>query len=67
MAREGLARMGLTDVQSAAAITRQMVGQAYLLASTDLFRLSAWLCLALIILVWFTRRADPPQGPIAAD
>jgi DHA2 family multidrug resistance protein len=67
MAREGLARMGLTDVQAAAVITRQMVGQAYLLASTDLFRLSSWLCLALIVLVWFTRRPDPPKGPIAAD
>ena len=31
----------------AAAVTRQLVQQAYLLASTDLFRLSAWLSAAL--------------------
>jgi len=67
LARDGLARLGLTDVQAAGAVTRQMVGQAYLLASTDLFRLSAWLCLVLVAIVWFTRRASPPAGPIAAD
>ena len=67
MAQGALTRMGLTDVQAAGAITRQMVAQAYLLASTDLFRISAWLCLAMVIIVWFTRRASPPQGPIAAD
>ncbi|MFS0772697.1 DHA2 family efflux MFS transporter permease subunit [Sphingomonas sp. 1P08PE] len=67
LARDALMRMGLTDVQAAGAITRQMVGQAYLLASTDLFRLSAWLCLAMTVIVWFTRRPTPPSGPIAAD
>ncbi len=67
MASAGLERMGLTDVQTAAAITRQMVGQAYLLASTDLFRLSAWLCIAMTVIVWFTRRPSAPAGPVAAD
>ena len=67
MAQGALTRMGLTDVQAAGAITRQMVGQAYLLASTDIFRVSAWLCLGLITIVWFTRRPTPQQGPIAAD
>jgi DHA2 family multidrug resistance protein len=67
MARDTLGRMGMSDVQAAGAITRQMVGQAYLLASTDLFRLSAWLCVALIAIVWLTRRASPMQGHVAAD
>jgi DHA2 family multidrug resistance protein len=67
LARDALRGMGLTDVQAAGAITRQMVGQAYLLASTDLFRISAWLCILLTIIVWTTRRASPPAGPIAAD
>ena len=48
-------------------VTRQMVGQAYLLASTDLFRLSAWLSGAMILVVWFTRRPAAPSGPVAAD
>ncbi len=67
MARDTLGRLGMSDVQAAGAITRQMVGQAYLLASTDLFRLSAWLCVALIAIVWLTRRASPMQGHVAAD
>ncbi|SFP69702.1 DHA2 family efflux MFS transporter permease subunit [Sphingomonas rubra] len=67
MARDGLAGLGLNETQAAATVTRQMVGQAYLLASTDLFRVSAWLCLGLIVLVWLTRRPKPPSGPIAAD
>jgi MFS transporter, DHA2 family, multidrug resistance protein len=67
MASGALERLGLTDTQAAAAVTRQMVGQAYLLASTDLFRASAWLCIVLTVLVWFTRRPGAPTGPIAAD
>ncbi len=67
MASEALQRMGATSTQAAAAITRQMVGQAYLLASTDLFRVSAWLCAALIVIVWFTRQPKGGHGPVAAD
>ena len=53
--------------QAAAAVTRQMVGQAYLLASTDLFRLSAWLAAVLIVPIWLCRRPRPQQGMVAAD
>jgi len=66
MARAGLERMGMTDVQAAAAVTRQMVGQAYLLASTELFRISAWLCIVLGVLVWITRRPHPSGAAHAA-
>ena len=62
-----LQHLGLNATQAAGAITRQMVGQAYLLASTDLFRLSAWLCAAMTVLVWFTKRPAGSAGPIAAD
>lgn len=45
-----------------------MVGQAYLLASTDLFRLSAYLSGALLIIVWLCRRPSAHgAGPVAAD
>lgn len=67
MAIKGLQQLGLNSTQAAAAVTRQMVQQAYLLASTDLFRISAWLCGATIVVVWFTRRAAPMQGAVAAD
>jgi DHA2 family multidrug resistance protein len=62
-----LNRAGLTDLQAVAAISRQALGQAYLLASTDLFRLSAWLSFALVLTVWLARRPAPPSGPVAAD
>lgn len=67
LAADALQRAGLTSTQAAGAITRQMVGQAYLLASTDLFRLSAILCAGLIVLVWFARRPAAQTGPVAAD
>ncbi|WBH15376.1 DHA2 family efflux MFS transporter permease subunit [Sphingomonas radiodurans] len=68
MAVESLGRLGMDATQAAGAITRQMVGQAYLLASTDLFRLSSWLCAALTIIVWFCRRPQTGGGPaVAAD
>jgi len=63
----GLRQLGLTDPQAIAAVTRQMVGQAYLLASTDLFYVSAILCLLLVGVVWITRRPKPMSGPVAAD
>lgn len=66
MAVEGLSRLGMDATQAAGAITRQMVGQAYLLASTDLFRLSAWLSAALVIVVWFCRRPQTGGGPVVA-
>ncbi|MGR6329305.1 DHA2 family efflux MFS transporter permease subunit [Sphingomonas sp. XXL09] len=66
-ASEQLQHLGASSTQAAAAITRQMVGQAYLLASTDLFRLSAYLCAVMTVVVWFTRRPAPPSGPVAAD
>jgi len=41
--------------------------QAYLLASVDMFVVSAWLCLAAIVLVWLCRRAPPHGAPPLAD
>jgi MFS transporter, DHA2 family, multidrug resistance protein len=68
MARQQLEALGMTATQSAAAVTRQMVGQAYLLASTDLFALSAVLSGVLTFLVWFTRRpATSGAAHAAAD
>ncbi|OWK30182.1 DHA2 family efflux MFS transporter permease subunit [Sphingomonas dokdonensis] len=68
MASEGLMNLGMNATQAAAVITRQMVGQAYLLASTDLFRLSAYLSAGLLIIVWLCRRPSANgAGPVAAD
>jgi DHA2 family multidrug resistance protein len=62
-----LQRLGLEDVSAKMAMTRDMVRQAYLLASLDLFTLSAWLCVGLIVLVWLCRRPHGGGALPAAD
>jgi DHA2 family multidrug resistance protein len=59
--------MGLSDPAAKAAVTDTMVGQAYLLASVDIFYISGWLCLAAIVLVWFCRKASGSGGIPVAD
>lgn len=61
-----LSHLGLNATQAAGAVTRQMIGQAYLLASTDLFYISALLSAGLIALVWLSRRPAPSGAAHAA-
>jgi DHA2 family multidrug resistance protein len=62
-----LQRLGFEDLSAKAAMTRDMVRQAYLLASLDLFSLSAWLCMGLIVLVWLCRRPHGGAAMPASD
>ena len=48
-------------------LTQQMVGQAYLLSSIELFWICGWLSFAMIGLVWLASRPTAHGGPIAAD
>ena len=66
-ALRGMGKLGLGPDQASAAILRQVTSEAYLLATTDLFRITGWACLAMIALVWLAKRPAPPKGPIAAD
>jgi DHA2 family multidrug resistance protein len=50
-----------------AAISRQAVAQAYLLASDDFFLFSAWTSVILMATVWIARKPKPLSGPVAAD
>src|SRR3990167_1990631 len=50
---------GLSDSAALAQITRQIDQQAYTRAADDIFLVSAWAFLALIALIWMTRR--PPK------
>ena len=59
--------LGLSDLMAKAAVTRSMIGQAYLLASLDIFTISAWLCIAAIVIVWLCRKAEPHGMPPLAD
>jgi DHA2 family multidrug resistance protein len=59
--------LGLSELAAKAAVTRGMIGQAYLLASVDMFMVSAWLCLAAIVIVWLCRKAEPHDLPPLVD
>jgi hypothetical protein len=48
--------LGLSDLAGKAALTKNMVSQAYLLASIDIFYLSAWLSLLAVALTWLCHR-----------
>ncbi len=62
----GLRHLGLTDMQAYGVLARNMAGQAYLLASQDLFWASGWICIFLIGTIWLARRAVSQGGPAAA-
>ena len=62
-----LGALGLNPGAASATIMRDITQQAYLLAATDLFRVTGWLCLAMIALIWLAKRPAPPNGPVAAD
>jgi DHA2 family multidrug resistance protein len=49
--------VGLTAQQALGSVTNQVTSQAYLLATIDIFRVCAWLILAVLPLVWLTKRA----------
>lgn len=55
---------GLNGDSAAAATLRQVVNQAYLLSSVDLFWLSGWIALLLVPLCWIARR--PAGGAVTA-
>ena len=62
-----LQTLGMSPLQAAGSVARQIVNQAYLLSSIELFWLCGWLAVAMIGVVWFTRRPKPSEHAIAAD
>lgn len=66
---QALARLGaqgFTSLQSYGLLLRGVVGQAYLLAADDIFWLSGWLSLAMLVIVWLARRSLANGGAVAA-
>ena len=61
---QGLMSSGLTQTQALAQINRLIDQQAFVLAVDDLFRMSSWIFLCLIALVWICHA--PPRLPAAA-
>ncbi len=60
---------GFTQAQAAGVVVRQVVGQAYLGAALDFFRISAVIILLLIPLIWLCNKTMAQAGaaPAAAD
>jgi DHA2 family multidrug resistance protein len=58
---------GMTAQQALAAVTQEVVSQAYFLAAMDFFRASAWIVLLMAPLIWLTRPAVGGGGPAAGD
>ena len=68
-AMESLQAHGATMEQSVAILMQQVAHQAIFLATVDIFRVSAFLALALVPLIWLTRRPKPAAhgAPVVAD
>ena len=65
---EHLQAVGLSHAQAVGAVTNQVINQAYLLATVDFFRASAWLTVLLIPCIWLTNKAMSGGGaPPPAD
>ena len=62
-----IGHLGGSEQQTAGIITHQVVQQSYLLAVNELFWISGWIVLAMVGLIWFTRRPKPMTGPVAMD
>jgi len=61
-----LQQHGASASQAMAAMMQQVIHQAYFLATIDLFRISAWITIALIPIVWLTTKAVRQDGAHAA-
>jgi len=61
-AMTGLQNMGMNHTQATGALTRTLIGQSYLLSALDIFTFAGVGCLAMLGLLWLTRRPAPPQG-----
>jgi DHA2 family multidrug resistance protein len=59
--------LGMSPLQASGAIVRQIVDQSYLLSATELFWLCGWMALAMIGVVWLTRRPTGGGHAVAAD
>ena len=68
-ALDGAQALGLNAQQGYGILVRQVVGQAYLGATLDFFRVSAFIILCLIPFIWLCKKtmAQPGAAPAAAD
>jgi len=61
-----LQALGASPGQAVGLVMRQIVGQAYLLSSLEIFWLCGWISIVLIGVVWMAKRPAPANhGPVA--
>ncbi len=58
---------GMSSLQAAGSIYRQVIVQGYLLSSLELFWISAIMAVAMIGMVWFCHKPAPSDHIVAAD
>ena len=65
---DGLQALGINSDPTAVGVLSQgLIHQAYLLSSLDYFRISGWLTLGGLVLVWLARRPRDAKHVAAAD
>jgi DHA2 family multidrug resistance protein len=64
---ETLQQKGMTPLQGAGSVMQELINQAYLLSSLDLFWICGWISLAMVAVVWLARRPAPSAHVVAAD
>jgi DHA2 family multidrug resistance protein len=57
---------GLTDTQAVGVLNRSVVEQSFMMSSLDYFWITCWMSLAVIALIWMTRRPKVASGIAAA-
>jgi len=68
-AMDQLQHAGMTQLQASGALTRSLITQSYQMSALDIFWFAGVGCVAMLALVWLTRKPAPQQGgaPVAAD
>lgn len=66
-ATEQLQSYGMSPLQAAGSVMRQIINQAYLLSSLEIFWICSWMAVAMIAVVWFCRKPAPSDHVVAAD
>ena len=65
---EQLQALGISGLKGFGVLYENVINQSFMLATNDIFRLSAWIFLGLFGLVWFAKRSFVKAGaPIAAE
>lgn len=63
-----LQSLGLSNLKSLGVLYGVIINQAFMLATNDIFKLSAWIFMFLFVLVWFARPTFvKPGAPIVAE